>query len=221
MNCVYLYNLKKPTDTESVSPETSSRLLKYGSFMAAMVQAKSSDEVQDAIEAVALPAGSSRIKRTVKFNVALNAYVGLHLGEEHIDVPGSPGQWGTIFGVSAPIGIAASMRIGKNGGSMSLFASLIDIGAVASYRFENETTTQLAPIKLENIFAPGLYAVYGIPRTPISLGYGWQKGPQLREVAVSDPSNPGATVDQNVDGYRWSFFIAVDIPLINFYSSSR
>lgn len=221
MNCVYLYNLKKSTDATSVSPETSSRLLKYGSFMAAMVQAKSSAEVQDAIEAVALPAGSSRIKRTVQFNVALNAYLGLHLGEEHINVPGSKEQWGPIFGLSAPIGVAVSKRIGKNGGSVSLFVSLIDIGAVASYRFENETTTQLPPIKLENIFAPGLYAVYGIPRTPISVGYGWQKGPQLREVAVFDPSNPGATVNTNVDGYRWSFFIAVDIPLINFYSSSR
>lgn len=209
---------------DTLHPRVSYLMMKYGSFMAAVVKAKTSDDIAAAIETVALPAGSSSIKRTVKFNVALNSFVGLHYGNEYIDTDGTtPDGWGTIFGVSAPIGVAGSFRLGKKAGSLSAFASLIDIGAVASFRFKDDVASELPPIKLENIFAPGLYAVYNIPQCPISIGYGWQKGPQLREVSIPDPDNPGQMINKNVssNGYRWNFFIAVDIPILNFYSVGR
>lgn len=76
----------------------------------------------------------------------------------------------------------------------------------------NSTTETLPEVKLQNIFSPGLGIVYGIPKIPVSIGYTCQLGPALREInaetAVTDKLNK-----------RWQFFIAVDIPLINFYSS--
>ena len=74
---------KTVTDT-IVAGNTRDYLFKYGSFMAAMVLSKSSSDVENTIEAFALPAGSSRIKRESVFNVALNGYAGLYYGHEQI-----------------------------------------------------------------------------------------------------------------------------------------
>jgi len=210
--------------TDTLSSDVYRKLLKYGSFMSALVQAKSSAQVHAAIEAIALPVGSARVKRVSFFNVSLNTYLGLHWGDEYLNSDNSgqvkPG-WSSIYGVSAPIGFAASMSISRKAGSMSLFASMVDLGAIASFRLKDDETDQLPTIKLENIFAPGLYLIYGIPKTPISVGYGWQKGPQLRSVNVPDPQDPGKFVNEYVNGYRWSLFLAVDIPMFNFYTASR
>ena len=129
------------------------------------------------------------------------------------------------LGISAPIGIATSWghckrknkdcKCEKEGGSSTLFVSLIDIGAVTNYRFGNSETEKLPEIKLENIFAPGVYYVYGFPKAPISLGLGGQLGPQLRTV-----TNDLLTLDNKLS-FSFKFFIAVDIPLLNFYTRSR
>jgi len=68
--------------------------------------------------------------------------------------------------VSAPIGIAVSWRVPYNarakskdksqGSSISLFASLIDLGAVTSYRFSTTDSVEKLPtIQLKDIIAPG------------------------------------------------------------------
>ena len=119
------------------------------------------------------------------------------------------------------MGLAVSKQLNFpfRSGSISLYASLIDVGAVASLRLKNDSTEHLPEIKFENIIAPGLHLVYGIPKTPISIGYGWQRGPQLREVHVPDPGG-GEPINQLVSGYRWAFFLAVDIPLFNIWTRS-
>lgn len=50
---------------------------KYGTFAANIANAKNSDDIENAIEAIALPSGSSQIKRQSAFNIDLNAYLGL------------------------------------------------------------------------------------------------------------------------------------------------
>lgn len=221
--------IKEATSQSEVSDETGAILVamaRYGAFMANIVKAKTSEEIAEAIEAGALPAGSSRIKRETRFNVSLNSFVGLHWGDEKLKQPLNssitPG-WGRIYGLSAPIGIAVSKGLGKSKsyGSLSLFASVIDIGALASFRFQDDETEELPTVRLQNILAPGVHLVYGIPKTPLSIGYGWQKGPQLRKVNVPDPNNPGGFVNELANGYRWTVFIAVDIPLLNFYSKTK
>lgn len=202
-------------------------LVKYGTFIASVASAKSSEEVQEAIEAIALPPGSALIKRMSPFNISVNSYLGLYAGNEYLEhnnVDLGKTGWGTTYGLTAPVGIAVSTNMthkGKTLGSLSAFVSLIDVGAIASFRVKDDATEQLPEIKLQNIFAPGLYAVYGIGKTPLSIGYGWQKGPQLRQVNVPDPNNPGTFTNTLLNGYRWSFFLAVDIPLANLYTRTR
>lgn len=187
--------------------------VKYGSFAANVVQAKNSDDVEKAIESVALPVGSATIKKRTSFNIALNGYLGGFYGNEFLKA--SPGRkWAPITGVYAPIGVTISKGLGR-GGSISLFGSIIDLGAFASYRLQDDTTKTLPEVSLKNILAPGGGVIYGLPWLPISVGYTWQLGPMLREIN-SDSKNASDKMN-----HRWQFFLAVDIPIVNFYTNSK
>ncbi len=164
----------------------------------------------------------SCFQRKSESNIALNAYVGLSPGFEH---NGETDKSKFILGINAPIGIAVSWghgsklnsedKNGKEQGSSSAFLSLIDLGAVTSYRFGDSDTENIPEIKLENIFAPGLYYVYGLPKWPVSIGLGGQLGPQLREVIDDSISLQSKTT------FSVKLFLAIDIPLINFHTKSR
>ncbi len=228
--------------------ETTSKILKYGTFMANIVQSDSSEQIRAVIEAAALPVGSYSIKRASRWNVSLNAYLGGYYGNETLDTePLVLEAKSTTFGVIAPIGIAGSY--GSKAGSFSIYLSLIDLGAFASFRLQTvsmDSTIATGPgmmdttkikvtdeanilpeVTFENIFAPGAYFVYGIPGFPISIGGGVQRGPQLRKItttAVIIDTNEQVNVNRaefKSSAWRLSVFVAVDIPLVNFYTRSR
>lgn len=197
--------------------EPLSQFLKYGTFAATVAGAQSSEEVADAIELVALPVGSASIKRKTKSNIALNAYIGLAGGTEYY---GTTATWKGIFGMTAPVGVAFSWGHGccssnKSLGSSSIFVSLIDVGALSTFRIDDDETEALPEVTLANIFAPGLYYVYGIPKTPLSIGLGAQLGPQLRKITATN-----ATLHDDLN-VSLRAFVAVDIPLINFHTKPR
>ena len=181
--------------------------------MAAVAQAKNSDEVESAIEAFALPAGSSRIKREACFNVALNAYCGLFYGGENIK--GLDKGYKSTFGVTAPIGISISCGKAFNGHwSNSLFLSFVDLGAITAFRFQDSETESVPKIELKDIVSPGIFYSLGIPKSPISINLGYQIGPLLRKVKP--------TVNSYESSYsRISVSVVVDIPLLNLYTKSK
>ncbi len=197
-------------------------LLKYGTFMAAIIDAKTSDDVQAAIESAALPVGSARIKRESTFNIALNAYCGPYVGYERVydlDPKWMSASKSTVnsYGLTAPVGISISYggncKRAKNHSSYSLFLSVIDIGAIASFRFIDTTTEVLPTIQLKNILSPGIFFSYGIPKLPVSVNAGWQMGPLLRKVDTQINENTYS------DRYgRVSLSICIDIPIVNFYT---
>jgi hypothetical protein len=202
-------------------------LLNYGSFIAAVVQAKNSDDVSKAIETAALPSGSSRIKRETSFNVALNAYTGLFLGNESIqDVKNV--HFINSYGLTAPIGVSISWGLhsflppfsGTGHASSSIFISLIDIGAVAAYRFKDDTTAQVPTIKLKNIFSPGVFLSLGIPKTPLSVNLGAQMGPNLRQINNNTSITPSDDSSNKIY-WRYSISLVVDLPLLNLYTRSK
>jgi hypothetical protein len=209
----------------TVAKNTLAKLLRYGSFMATVATAKSSDEVQYAIEAAALPVGSSRVKRASDFNVSLNAYAGLFYGVERINDVDS-GRWkANVYGVTAPIGVAASwghraffIPTGKTEWSTTVFITLIDLGAVAAFRFTDDSTSQIPSIKLKHIFSPGAFLSIGIPRTPISFNLGAQMGPNLRK--VNNDLLKGNDFDDKIY-WRFSASFCVDIPILNFHTKSN
>jgi len=226
-NTVELYSfirikpLESSNDGELKPAKTTfQQLVKYGNFMATVSTAKTSKEISEAIEAAALPTGSARIKRETPWNIALNAYIGPYLGYEKIEGVDSTGKWNS-WGITAPIGISISRGhsllfvIPTNWSfSSSLFLSVIDIGAVASFRFTNDSAAKAPTIELGDIVSPGIFYSLGIPKTPLSFNVGYQIGPLLRKVNLDK--------NEYSDKYsRWSVSLCVDIPLLNFYTKSR
>jgi len=227
-------SLQKYADSENKIAEL---FIKYGNFVATVAKAQSSDDVQNAIEAIAMPAGSSRVKRSAQFNVSLNAYVGPYFGGEQIH--GFDKKATGTFGLTAPIGVALSWGnfICKDM-SISGFLSVIDIGAVTSYRFGNNTiikgtdtlkTGQIPTIQLKDIISPGFFLSIGLPKLPISISGGFQLAPNLRSISVVD--NKNNVLDANTNGLansytgklytRWSISIVVDIPILNLYTKGN
>lgn len=184
-------------------------LLKYGTFVATVVEAKSSQDVSAAISAFALPPGSAAIKKYADFSVTLNAYVGLSLGQEILKNHGSQ----IFYAVSTPIGVSANWGF-KSYGSLSIMASALDIGALTAFRFNDDNANALPDLRFENIFAPGGYLVYGVPRYPLAIGIGAQLGPNLRSVT-------NGALQTTTSGWRWGAFIAVDIPMVSIFSSNK
>lgn len=214
------------------SKDVVSKLLKYGVFMASMVNAKNSDETAEIIESAALPVGSARIKRETYFNVALNAYCGAFLGKETIGSVDNEDDdlKPNAYGITAPIGFSVSFgkrgflplakaisgkKVLKNNWSHSLFFSVIDIGTLAAFRFQNSEVKEVPSIEFKDIISPGVFWSLGFPKAPISLNLGVQVGPNLREVT--------ADVNRYADEsyVRYSAAICVDIPLLNLYTRSE
>jgi hypothetical protein len=189
------------------------KIMRYGTFMAAVVQADNAEEVKQAIQVAALPAGSASIKKNSVVSIGLNAYLGAFTGEEYLADKASM-KWGNTKGIAAPIGLGVSTRFGppKFAGALTGFVSVLDLGAVASYRMDDENTEDLPDLTFQNIFAPGFGLVYGFPKVPVSVGYLYQLGPALREI------NDGVATISAGENKRWYFFIGVDIPLVNFYT---
>ena len=188
--------------------------LKYGTFMANLLEAESPASVQAVIEAAALPPGSYSVKRYSRFNVSLNAYLGAFGGHERIEGEQRSGKLNNLA-LTAPVGIYAGWGLsGRNAGakaftkpwSLGLFLPLIDVGTLASFRLDDRTVDVLPTITLGQIFAPGLFAELGIAGTPLSLGMGGQVGPRLRKFEA-DLADLGETY------FRWGASLKVDIPI--------
>lgn len=185
-------------------------ILKYGTFIATSVAAKTPQEVSDAIAAFALPPGSSAMKKYAKFSIALNAFVGMGAGQETLKSLGTR----PYYAVATPIGVTFNMGF-KNYGSIGVLASLVDIGALTAFRFQDDSANELPELRFENVLAPGGYLVYTIPKYPIAIGVGAQLGPNLRTV-----TNTNLGIDQT-SGWRWGAFIAVDIPIVSLYNNNH
>lgn len=219
-------------------------LLKYGTFAATVTTAQNSDDVEAAIEAIALPVGSYSVKRESHWNIALNAYAGGYMGYEKIIGLKNGNMKFNSFGITAPVGISFSIGKQKCWGpfpgslkkfdgnwSYSIFVSLIDVGALAAFRFNNDSipinntpdsasVSQSPSIQLKNIISPGIFLSLGIPKLPISINLGVQLGPNLRSVSPVNNSSANLNFDNNMY-LRYSISAVVDIPVLNFYTKSQ
>jgi hypothetical protein len=196
-----------------------SNFLKYAAFMASIAEAQSADDAKAAIKAAALPAGSASIKKSVKFNVSVNAYLGGSVGISNQVESGSNSEDFSSLGLWAPVGLAVSTNWGnKKGGSWSLYGSLIDVGAFASFRLKNGNDAVLPEVELKNIIAPGIHLIYGLPKAPFSISAGYQWGPSLREFTF-DENGTSQTVEGSVRGVRIG--LSFDIPLFNLFTSAN
>lgn len=222
-------------------------VLKYGNLAVTLTSAKTSEEFAQALESSILPTQSYRLKRNALFSISVNAYAGGFLAQERLLDPAVKTIKSGLAGFTAPIGLGFNWGITvrkptkfshtpvvtkygcrKNksqvmngryysGHSISLFASVIDIGAVVAFRIQ-DTVAPSAQVQWKNIIAPGAYVVWGIGRTPLSLQFGVQYGPELRKVEILDGVSE---ITLNSRAWRIGGALTVDIPLYNIYSKTE
>jgi len=188
-------------------------ILLYGTFMADMAMAQHPEEVKRAIQAVALPAGSSRVKREYGFNVSINSYFGLGLGNEVLTNSQIVDNQSATVGLSIPVGVAISWKFNKQRkDSWSFFAPILDLGAVTAFRIE-EQNAPLPELSFKNVISPGGYLLYNIPKSPFSIGAGVQYGPQVR--TISQTLDNGDIQLLESGAWRYMFMFGVDVPIFN------
>jgi hypothetical protein len=88
----------------------------------------------------------------------------------------------------------------------------VDLGAVVSFRLGDNNINTLPELRWENVLAPGLQVMYGLPKSPIAIGIGGQIAPPLRKYSAT-----GLTTETNT-AFRIGATIAIDIPIFNLYT---
>ncbi len=199
----------------------------WGSLVATIARARTSDDVVAALNAAAAPVGSYRQMRRPRISVALAGQLGLMGGGESAtgDLgPNSRSNTGGVLGIALPIGLEVGGGIG-NGRSFQVLVSAIDLGNIATARFDGSSpqaqssmTTTSGPrgvsaaptIDLPSVLAPGLFFGFGIPRTPLVLGPMVEFAPFLRRYIVCSTNNCDTTSGLT---FRYGIALTVDIPV--------
>jgi len=203
-------------DSSSKFEDIRKTYLKYGIFIASVAEAKSSKDVKEAIKAIALPTGSSRIKKERHFSISLNAYVGVyHSWNKQYNSIKLPK---TETGVSVPIGFAVNWGHFLSG-SLSAYGGIVDVGAIFTYKVNTDSTVK-SDIQFGQLLSPSIGFIYGLPvikkyNIPLSIGANYQWGPKLK--SVDEKGNSILPLLAR----RFNVFIAVDIPILNFHVSKK
>lgn len=200
------------------------KLFKYGTFMADVAAANDPADFEAAISSVALPVGSSQIKRNRPSSVELGAYFGAALSRERLVLPVGVDATGIkeeAFGAAlfVPVGVSYSRNIGGSK-SITLFGSLIDLGAITAFRLGSQPDGDAAPnverlpeFRPANVIAPGIHLMYNFPKSPFTLGLGLQDGPSVRKFTTA-----GSTVEREARSVRGMLTFSVDVPVFRFFN---
>ncbi|MCD0472323.1 hypothetical protein [Flavobacterium sp. JAS] len=180
--------------------------LKIINFLNDISLAATPEDVEKAIDAFALPVGSSSLKERATSYYAINSFPGIIGGFEFSDQQ----PRAETIGFTAPVGLYFQpWGAFKKGGSLGIFLPIIDIAAPVRLRLDSNNDTQTLPeFDFKDIFSPGVYLIYGFRNSPIALNLGMQYGPKLRDIPVGDGSV------ESVDSYRVNVGVTIDIPLL-------
>lgn len=147
---------------------------------------------------------------------------------------------GYVYGITAPIGIAISKTFSKPGvksmpddvdckfiengkrnrgkfrnmsrSTLSVFLSIVDIGAVVSYRFSNTDSALPQQFKWQQFISPGLHLQYSIHGTPFVVSTGAVYTPQIRKIGEGN---------QQYSAIRGYLGLLFDIPMITVHSKEK
>lgn len=179
----------------------------YGAFATDLLHASDEKQVKAVLSKYALPSGSALIKRRGNSHVHINAYAGMFLGGEMVQPdPESERLNRVLISLSAPVGIDYSFVDVRNR-AWSGFLSVIDLGAMFSYRLADGQVVSMPEISFSNVFAPGFFIYRHFKSIPLSIGASVQLSPRLRELTRS-----GAKVN-TISAYRFGISAKVDIPI--------
>jgi len=192
-------------------------ILRYGHFVADIVDAQSPDQVQSILQSYASPVGTSRLKRTNNFNVSLNAYLGPSVAYE-VALGDGVDESGFVTSLSTPIGLAFSWRNAKEREndltfrSWTALISVLDIAPVLTYNFGQGALANTPDLSVGDFVAPGLFLFYNVPRSPFSGGFGYQQTAAVRTIAMD------GTETRNYRAGRFTLFLGIDVPIFSLFT---
>ncbi|OAV43933.1 hypothetical protein [Lewinella sp. 4G2] len=192
---------------------------KYGTFMSDVVAAESPTDVETALNNIALPPGSSQIKRNRASSLELGAYFGASVASETLVLPADETDTSledaqTVVSLFVPVGLSYSRNLGGQR-SATLFASVLDLGGITAFRLEQRNSgaekaavERLPEFSLRNVIAPGLHLMYNFPKSPFTLGIGVQDGPSVRKYTPA-----GSSETREARSVRFMVTGSVDVPI--------
>jgi hypothetical protein len=195
---------KEYADVKKVLGEVRESLRKFSGFASALASAKDASEIESVIEAYAAGKTSYTIKYKKGFSIALDSFLGGDFATNFDDA--------TNWGVYAPVGLSFNWRLcpEKRKWSLGFFLGLVDLGAVAQYRYSDETLS-MPDLELKDLFSLSGSLILGIGDSPLSIGAGGRFGPALAKIRESSGAEYSETP---IQGFA---FIALDIPLLGIY----
>ncbi len=181
---------------------------------------------------------------SVDLNAFAGPYVGYEWSrrQQNDATGGSVRKKGGVWGFSVPIGISVSKTFGRrwrsgslpedmvrnpdkvkllkrnlyvrSGWTFTLTGSIVDLGAVVSYRLGNtpgDTTIQQS-FKWSQLISPGIHLAVALPGSPFTVSTGLQYTPQLRKYEEAGKPN-----EQQFNTTRIYLGLMFDLPLFNFW----
>jgi len=185
---------------------------RYTPVAAEIAGARTTEELNQALDRAASPVGAWRLKRNRPM-ASFGGLVGWTFGRERLSAPDGTTARGRYSALFAPVGLDLSTPIRNTSWTAGVFISVIDVGNLLSFNTSQSEAIQVkedSHATFRDIYSPGIYGRIGLGRTPLVLGFGVAKTPGLR---TADLGN-GNTAP--LDSVRVSAFLAMDITLFPF-----
>ncbi|MBL0745943.1 hypothetical protein [Chryseolinea lacunae] len=202
-------------------------LMKYGTFITDVVNAKNSDDLASAYRKAAVNRGTYIDKRFSISSLTISAHPGGIVGLEQLS---GNDEWKFNVGITAPIGFeftwgsktkydttkkTANYTDGSaiktlKGSSNGFMVSFADIGAVFNYRLNDKDSELPQELTFKQIFSPGIAFHHGFKNSPITFGVGIQYTPELRKV-----EEEAVTIEAN--SFKAFLRLTYDLPLLKIY----
>lgn len=177
---------------------------------------------------------------SLDFNAYLGPYGGYEWLKNNESLGQNNKENGFVYGISVPVGISLSKTLGRKFQSDTLSKSLIlnpdkiklkekniyertkstftvtvsiiDLGAVVSYRFSNTDSVLPHKITWAQFLSPGIHVGYGLKGTPLVISGGFQYTPELRSFKE---------IDRQYNAYRLYIGLMFDMPIFNLWERRR
>ena len=182
-------------ETGSLKDSAFSNLRTGVLFFAQVSDANDKKEVVALLKSYTLPAVGFYEKRKASHHVLLTSYLGLATANTNKTTSTDKTTKGGLF---APIGLEYSYGM-ASGNSFSLMLAPIDMGYPISLKLQGIEND----IQFSELVAPSVLLSWGVPKYPLTLGIGYQKGRRYSDINRTEA--------------RYLAFIAFDMPLFRLY----
>lgn len=204
----------------SLSDDAHKNLRKYIGLAAGIATANTSTDVANVLEQAAAPLGSWKRKHVKQVGVSLTGFVGATVDREDAQSPdGTTMTTGKAYAAAPFLGLGLDLHVRLSDSErIGLFAPIIDLGSVASTRFNESGGSDVLKVDddpelgFAQVFAPGAYIYLSLGHSPAVIGGGVSYIPRLRR--VDDTTNPMAPTTSTVAVTHVGVFLAVDVTVL-------